>query len=153
MSGTEYQAAYAALLRELGESRKMVLSTSLDGVVTSRMMSVVIMGGRLYFQTDRTLRKYGQLKGNANVALCADNVQIQGRCEEAGHPLENAAFCQAYRKHFPGSYEAYTALKNERLFIVAPTLIERWVYLDGVPYLETFDVTKQLHSLTRYAGE
>lgn len=153
MSGTEYQTAYAALWRELGESRKMVLSTSLDNLVTSRMMSVVIMDGRLYFQTDRTLRKYGQLKGNANVALCADNVQIQGRCEEAGHPLENEAFCQAYRKHFPGSYEAYTALKNERLFVVAPTRIERWVYLDGVPHLEAFDVVNRRHSLTRYAGE
>lgn len=55
----EYQTAYEALWRELGESRKMVLSTSLDNLVTSRMMSVVIMDGRLYFQTDRTLRKYG----------------------------------------------------------------------------------------------
>ncbi len=149
----EDQAACAALLREIGEARKMVLSTSLNDVVTSRMMSVVILDGRLYFQTDKTLRKYAQLTGNANVALCADNLQIEGHCEEEGHPLENAAFCAAYRKHFPGSYDAYTALKNERLFSVTPTRIERWVYLEGVPYLELFDAQAQRHSLTRYLGK
>lgn len=149
----EDQTTCAALFRELGEAAKMVLSTSLNDVVTSRMMSVVILDGRLYFQTDRTLRKYGQLTGNANVALCADNLQIEGRCEEAGRPLENAAFCAAYRKHFPGSYDAYTALKNERLFSVTPTRIERWIYLEGAPYLEIFDVEARRRCLTRYLGE
>lgn len=44
---------------------------------------------KLYFQTDNTFKKYNQLKGNNKVALCIDNIQIEGECTELGHPLEN----------------------------------------------------------------
>lgn len=54
----------------------MVLSTSLNDVVTSRMMSVVLINKKIYFQTDRTFRKYRQLKENPRVSLCVDNMQI-----------------------------------------------------------------------------
>ena len=47
--------------KELGESKKMVLSTSLNDVVTSRMMSIVVLNKKIYFQTDRTFRKYKQI--------------------------------------------------------------------------------------------
>ena len=38
--------------------KKMVLSTSLDDYVTSRMMSIIQMDGFLYFQTDKTFRVF-----------------------------------------------------------------------------------------------
>ena len=45
---------------DFGKGRKMVLSTSENDKVSSRMMSVVQIGGELYFQTDRTMKKYNQ---------------------------------------------------------------------------------------------
>lgn len=137
---------------EFGKGRKMVLSTSENGRVSSRMMSVVQINGAFYFQTDRELRKYGQLISNSNVALCIDNIQIEGQCEELGHPLDNADFTEVFRQCFRGSFDAFTSLKNERLFIVRPTFIERWIYSDGIPYMETFDITAEKYSCERYTG-
>ena len=137
---------------EFGRARKMVLSTSENDRVSSRMMSVVQIGGEFYFQTDRTMKKYAQLKKNDNVALCIDNVQIEGKCTEIGHPLENAAFCGIYKESFKSSYEAYTSLSNERLFVVKPLYIERWIYVEGVPYTETFDMGAQEYRRERYLG-
>lgn len=129
----------------------MVVSTSLHDRVTSRMLSVVLIDGKFYFQTDRTFRKYRQIKGNPRVALCIDNMQIEGQSEEIGVPMENAAFCKMYRECFKNSFERYSALENERLFAVMPTFIERWCYIDGAPYLETFVLENGVHTLTPYS--
>ena len=150
---TTFQDNYTAFLSDFGNGRKMVLSTAENNRVSSRMMSVVQIDGVFYFQTDLTLNKYRQILSNPNVALCIDNIQIEGLCEENGHPLQNEAFCNGFQECFKGSYDTYTSLKNERLFAVKPTFIERWIYRDGVPYIETFDVNAHEYNLTQYAGE
>ena len=43
---------------EFGCGKKMVLSTLQSNKVASRMMSVVLLNGIFYFQTDKTFRKY-----------------------------------------------------------------------------------------------
>ena len=130
----------------------MVLSTSFNDVVTSRMMSIVCLNRKLYFQTDKLLRKYSYLKNNPNVALCIDNIQIEGQCREIGTPAENADFCNAYQEHFTSSFNSYSLLKNERLFVVTPSFIERWLYIDTLPYMEIFDVKNESYALEQYLG-
>ena len=90
---------------------------------------------------------------NNNVALCIDNIQIEGVCREVGHPLEAPDFSSLFRECFKGSFDAYSSLKNERLFEVRPLYIERWVYINGVPYIEAFDVAAERYSLEKYMGE
>ena len=82
----------------------MVLSTSENDIVSSRMMSVILMDGTFYFQTDCTFRKYRQISSNRNVALCIDNIQIEGICEELGHRPDNEDFC---RQFVVGRYTTY----------------------------------------------
>ena len=130
----------------------MVLSTSENGRVSSRMMSIVRINGGFYFQTDIELRKYRQLTANKYAALCIDNIQIEGICEELGHPLGNAAFCEVFRECFCGSYDAYTSLENERLFVLEPLFAERWIYSAGVPYIEKFDIENKQYSCEKYTG-
>ena len=137
---------------DFGKSRKMVLSTSENDRVSSRMMSVVQINGEFYFQTDIKLKKYRQLLANHHVALCIDNIQIEGLCEEIGHPLENPAFCSVFQKCFKGSYDAYSSLKNERLFIVRPFYIERWIYKNGVPFIESFCFKNKQYAFVKYSG-
>lgn len=148
----EFITAYENFYKELGESKKMVLSTSLNDVVTSRMMSIVVLNKKIYFQTDRTFRKYNQIKENPKVSLCIDNVQIEGECEKVGMPSDNAEFVEAYKKHFPSSYTRYSCLKNERLFVVTPTFVEKWLYIDGIPYIEIFDIVHRQYELRQYVG-
>ena len=145
-----FREKYEKFLSDMGEARKMVLSTSENDVVSSRMMSVVRIGDKFCFQTDVNLRKYSQITANHNVALCADNIQIEGICEESGHPLDNAGFREAFEKHFKGSFDAYTALENERLFIVTPVFVQRWVYVEGMPYIEIFDIPEKNYSFRKY---
>lgn len=148
MFGEEYKRFW----KEFGNSKKMVLSTSLNNIVTSRMMSIVAIQGRLFFQTDCTFRKYEQLKGNSNVSLCIDNIQIEGKCEELGHPLDNEEFCNIYKTYFMDSYNNYSALKNERLFMVTPVFIEKWLYIEGVPYIEQYDIENGKYMREKYCG-
>lgn len=141
-----------AFFADFGKGRMMVLSTTDGSKVSSRMMSVVLIGDRFYFQTDKMLRKYSQLKADHNVALCTDNIQIEGVCEELGHPLSYKEFCKAFEDCYKGSYDAYTSLENERLFEVTPHFIERWTYKDGVPFIETFDLINGSYGLEEYKG-
>ncbi len=148
-----FEEEYMSFWTEFGKSKKMVLSTSYHDVVTSRTMSVVSLGGMLYFQTDKTFRKYEQLTNNHNVALCIDNLQIEGQCTEIGNPIDHEDFCIAYKAAFADSFHRYTMLKNERLFAVTPTFIERWIYLNGAPYMQIFDVKNKRYLLKQYSGE
>lgn len=145
-----FSQKYGAFLLEFGKGRKMVLSTSENNRVSSRMMSVVQIDGVFYFQTDITFNKYHQIVNNPNVALCTDNIQTEGICEEIGHPLQFAPFCNVFQECFKGSYDAYSSLKNERLFSVKPTYIERWIYENGEPYIETFDIKTQEYKFSKY---
>ncbi len=137
-------------LQEFGVGRSMVLSTSLDDRVTSRMMSVVQKNGVFYFQTDRTFRKYEQLMGNANAALCIDNIQIEGICEELGHPKECPDFCEVFAQRFSKSYAHYSGLPNERLFRFQPKRIECWIYEGDQALIEVLDVAHETYTRTPY---
>lgn len=143
---------FEAFLTDFGKGRKMVLSTAENNIVSSRMMSVVLIDGVFYFQTDVTFKKYRQLSNNPNAALCIDNIQLEGICEEIGQPLQNARFCECFRECFKGSFDAYTSLKNERLFAFKPTYIERWIYKDGVPHIETLDINARSYNISEYIG-
>lgn len=147
-----FKEKYEALLAEFIKGKAMVLSSSANNKVSSRMMRVVCSNGLFYFQTDKTFRKYNQLINNPYVALCAENIQIEGICTEIGHPMDNALFCNLYKECFGGSFSRYSSLKNERLFVVTPTYVERWVYIDTVPFIEAFRVENQEYKLTKYEG-
>lgn len=148
-----FEQQYETFWLSFGQGRKMVLSTALYNVVTSRMMSVVALDGSLYFQTDKTFRKYHQLSENPHVALCIDNIQIEGICSEIGKPMDHAAFCTAFKACFPDAFRRYSLLKNERLFVVSPRRIERWLYMADTPYVETFDVAHKRYALKQYTGK
>ena len=148
-----FSEKYDAFLKEFDKGKTMVLSSSENDKVTSRMMSIVCIDGQFYFQTDKTFRKYHQLISNPYVALCIDNIQVEGICEEIGRPIDNPSFCEKFKACFESSYKAYSELENERVFVVRPLFIERWVYKDGKAYMENFYVENQKYELNQYIGK
>ncbi len=77
------------LYTEFGDSKVMVLSTACNNKVSSRMMSIVFIDGKFYFQTDKKFRKYKQVLSNFNVALCIDNIQVEvDYSQVSGHKNE-----------------------------------------------------------------
>ncbi len=142
-----------AIVDSMEDHMAMVLSTSVDSVVSSRTMSVVRIGSHFYFQTDRTMDKYSQLMANPHVSLCKNELSIVGIARDVGHPEKHPAFCEAFSKAFPGSFNAYSHLSDERLFEVTVRTIKSWSYVDGQPYIQTIDMEKQLFDLKRYIGK
>lgn len=81
-----YKEALVRVFEQLGESKLMVLATSYKDYPTARMMSCIMYDGKIAFQTSRAFVKYKQMQANPQVALCVDNLQIEGRAHFAGHP-------------------------------------------------------------------
>ncbi len=140
------------IFKTIGAHKLMVLSTSYNDKVTSRMMSVIIDNGCFYFQTGNNSRKYEQLINNRYVSLCTDNIQIEGACYEIGHPSKNTSFCRLYKEYFKSAYDKYTCLENERLFKVFPYYIQTWIYEDGKPFIESFDFNKRIYQKTEVSN-
>lgn len=138
------------IFSNFGYSKNMVLSTSYQDKVTSRMMSVIIFDGEFYFQTDKNFRKYNQIKNNPIVSLCCDNISVDGICTELGKPLDNNRFIKLYEKYYNYSYQQYSSLQNERLFKVTPLYIQIWIYENAKPYIEILDFKSNEYRKTLY---
>lgn len=137
---TVYHTLLEALYQRLGSSKQMVLATSRKDRTTARMMSCVILDGSFYFQTDRSFLKYEQMMDNPCVALCCENIQIEGRATELGHPLRsgNEFFAKAYQGSYPGSFTLYSGIATEVVFKVEPTLITLYEYENQEPVRKIF---------------
>ena len=129
------------LFAKLSDHAIMCLATSQNNIVTARSISVIIYEQKFYFQSDINFLKYQQIKVNPNVALCYNNVQIEGVCKAIGHPLfpENNFFTNLYKQHYKGSFEKYSGLKDEMLFEIMPSKISVWDYEDEKPYQEFYN--------------
>lgn len=146
----EFKEKFEQFIAEFSDHRNMVLSTSYNDRVTSRMMSVIQLDGHFYFQADIESRKAKQILRNKNVSLCIDNIQIDGECVLIGVPSENKKFCALFSKHFSLAYKLYTGLENERLFAVKPVRIQKYVYENKKPYVEILDFKDSTHKKIMY---
>lgn len=126
----------------LGKKKIMVLATSYGESVTARNMSCIILGKKIYFQTDSAFQKIKQITGNPNVALCVDNIQIEGIAKIRKHPFdeENKEFISVFKEAYIGSYECYSHMKNEVVIEIEPTFITLWKYEGSQPYRDFLDI-------------
>ncbi|MCH3963354.1 MAG: pyridoxamine 5'-phosphate oxidase family protein [Clostridium sp.] len=126
----------------LDDKRVMVLATSCNDLVTAGSMSCVIIKNKIYFQTDKTFLKYRQILENPNVALCVDNVQVQGVASIKQHPFlgENREFIDKFRERYRSSYDKYSHMTNEVVIEVEPTFIVVWKYENNQPFREFLDI-------------
>ncbi len=142
----DYAELEQEVLELIDRNRTMVLATCADTRVTARMMSVVHDGLTLYFQTSHDSVKYHQLAANLQVALCAGNMQVEGRAALRAHPFtpENRFFAQTYQRLHKGSYDTYSALPSNRVVEVQPTLVTLWKYDPaGKPFRDFLNVAER----------
>lgn len=128
----------------LSDKKIMVLATSYEDRVTARSMSCIIINKRIYFQTDKTFLKYRQMAKNHNVALCVDNIQIEGIAKIKHHPFaeENKEFIDVFKEKYKGSYENYSHMNNEVAVEIEPTFITLWKYENTEPFRDFLDIKK-----------
>ena len=139
----------------LEKEKHIVLATCSDGRVTARTMSHVNVGVDIFIQTDKRYLKVEQINENPKVALCLDNIQIEGTAELLGHPMEpeNAEFCNLYRQKHPHSFQLYTPLENEIIVKVRPTLFILWKYIDGKPCRDYLNMNENAAYREHYSND
>ncbi|AIY83592.1 pyridoxamine 5'-phosphate oxidase family protein [Clostridium baratii str. Sullivan] len=125
----------------IGPSKTMVLSTTNNETVSSRNMSIIINNNKFYFQTALEFRKCEDIKKNKNVALCLNNIQIEGKVTNIFSLYDDEAkdFKNLYKEHNKSSYDAYSKLMGNRIFEVTPTKISTYNYDGDDVYLEFID--------------
>lgn len=136
---TDFSEKLPALWKKIGIHGVMVLSTCAENRVTSRPVSVVVIDGKFYCQTDENYLKYKQLMQNENAALSVKNFSVEGKCRSIGKPADNQFFIKAMKKHFLPAYMNYSKLETERVLEFVPTLIYSWSYELAKPYMEYWD--------------
>lgn len=137
---TEFKEQLPALWKKIGSHGVMVLSTCAENRVTSRPVSVVIIDGKFYCQTDKNYLKCRQLSVNENAAVCVKNFSVEGKCRIIGKPSNNADFIKAMKKYFLPAYMKYSSLEQECLLEFTPILIYSWSYEGTKPYMEYWDL-------------
>ncbi len=53
-------------------------------------------------------------------------------------------------KHYNWSYNKYSKLDNERLFKISPQYVQRWIYENDTPYVESFDFVNGVYNKEIY---
>ena len=130
---------FQQLRRKIGSHGIMVLSSCAENRVTSRAMSVVVIDGKFYCQTDRRYLKCRQIMANPNVSLCVNNFSIEGECRIIGKPSENAFFIAKMKEHFPDAVSQWSELPTECVLEITPKLVSAWIYEDNKPYIERWN--------------
>jgi general stress protein 26 len=116
------------IIKLLENIDSMVLATSFKNKVSARTMNVINIELDIFCQTDGNFLKIEQIEQNPNVALCMNNIQIEGVAKIKGHPLatENKKFIEEYRIKHKTSFERYSNIKSEIVIEIEPKMITLW---------------------------
>lgn len=137
-----YNEMYDAVLKKFSDGKTFALATLRNGQPTVRTMSGFSLNGKIYFQTDSLMDKATDIKANNHVALCLDEIQIQGSCVEIGHPFDetNSWFTDAFKAFFPKAYAQYSHVGTEKVYEITPTFVKIWGKQNYIPSLVSLDV-------------
>jgi uncharacterized pyridoxamine 5'-phosphate oxidase family protein len=146
-----FEVELEKIFKKFGESKLVAVATCNQNIPTVRTMSVIFYNRKFYCQTGTDLMKYKQICENKNVALCFENIQIEGVANIMGKPIEYKEIMELYKKYYKSSFEKYSKLDKEILIEIVPLKIIRWDYdNDGKPYrifveLEKRKVYKEMY--------
>jgi general stress protein 26 len=146
----DYASTRDKVIEFLASKHAIVLATSLDGRVTARTVSMASDGLDVYFMSWGHHTKCAQIRGNPRVALCRDNVQIEGRAEILGSPLDegNKSVADMIREKYP-DYERFAREPGMVIVKVAPSTIAVFGRGSGGFYLDCLDLE---HATARRKG-
>ena len=125
----DYDKCIEEKSRFLGDNRHIVLATSLECRVTARTIDYVSAGLDIIFLSWSHHDKITQMKGNPKVALCRDNVQIEGVAEILGNPYddENRKYAELYRGKLPVLFNVFAGIPGMIFVKVTPTLFKTFI--------------------------
>lgn len=125
------------LERVLSTAEVIYLSTSRDDRVSSRPVSPLSIGLRLYVRTSAATRKAGEMLYNPNIAVCVGNFYFTGKAKPLGSAFDdrNAKIKAAYMLRYPESFSEEDEFieSNEVFFELSIENVSEWIYEDHIP--------------------
>jgi uncharacterized pyridoxamine 5'-phosphate oxidase family protein len=151
-----YQKKKEEILKflEKDENAVMVLATSLEDRVMARNVLIVNDGLDLYFFTWGHSRKCMQIQGNPKVALCKEDVQIEGVAEILGGLLDEGCsqYTKLIRNRFPEAVEDWEHRPGMVVGRIRPTFIATsGEIIDDEVYVHCVDLEKEVAYAERWA--
>lgn len=128
MKELDYNIFENEIRQLLKNQTTMSFATSYKDRVTVRTVYVIPIGLKLYFLTRESSTKFKQLLKNDNVAVCKENIQIEGVGNILGHPTEdhNQEVIHYCLDHGYDDFKKYMKYKNAVLVEVEPKKIGLW---------------------------
>ena len=122
----DYQKCVEEKLKFLRENRHIVLATSYNDSVTARTIDYACSGFEILFLSWDHHVKITQIKGNPRVALCRDNIQIEGLAQILGNPFDekNRRYNELYKEKLPILFEKFAGLPGMVFVKVTPGLFK-----------------------------
>jgi len=139
---------------ESKDNAVMVLATSHNDRVNARNVLIASKGLDLYFFTWRHSRKCKQISENPRIALCKDDVQIEGLAEILGALLEekNKEYADILRNKFPDSVKRWENRPGIVIIRIRPTLIATaGETIDDHIYLDYLDLENETAYAKKWA--
>ena len=153
-----YDELKEEIIQELKKYPIGVLATSEGNYVTARHMMLIADGLKISCFTFTTTRKFKQISANKNVALVANNIQIDGVVTLKGHTNDpkNKYFLEAFEKLQPEIYKMYREVcldpkSNAELIEISPKRIA--IFRGGYPDSKTDVLNIENKTAVRYSGK
>jgi general stress protein 26 len=147
----DYASVRQAKVEFLDGHMLAALATSADDRVTARTVDYASKGLDIYFLSWEHHTKCVQIKTNPRVALCIDNMQIEGRAKILGNPIDakNSKAADIYRSKLPIMFNDFASRPGMVIVKVIPDLIVTFVRSGSRRYWEYLDQTNK----TAYVAE
>lgn len=141
----DYERARERVLEFLEGKHAITLATSLADRVTARTVSFANDGLTILFMSWGHHTKCVQIRGNPRVALCRDNVQIEGVAEILGGVLDerNKRYVDILRNKYPENYALFAHEPGMVIVRIIPTSITLFDKSDGQFCLKCLDVESE----------
>jgi len=138
----DYEKVREEKVRFLDSHHVMILATSYDNRVTARTVTFASKGLDIYFMSWSHHKKCVQIRGNPRVALCRDNVSIEGFAEILGNPLDekNKEVAEIYRNKLPRDFDGFARIPGMVMAKVTPTFMVSWIRVENRFFLEHLDL-------------
>ena len=136
----DYTVLSNEIIKILEKIETISLATCVGEKVTARTMNLVNNGLTIYMQTDDNSEKGKQISVNPNVAMAADNIQIEAVAHFTADAQEIGLCSMKFKAKFPRLYEKYADLPEEPTLICKPIKFKLYKVIDGKPCRDILDV-------------
>lgn len=124
--------------------KEMVLATSLNNHVTSRLVSVACFENHIYFLSWKHHTKCKQISQNPNVSFCHKNLQMIGNATIKGVATSenNSEISRRFESKQPHIYRAFSMIDGMVIVETVITHIKAWEKTETGYFIDYIDIVQ-----------